>query len=211
MAVRAPQWWLIASVAAALLFALLRRYYLSSINTSGAKKIKGKKKKGRTPSPEPTYDASLPELIVLLGIPGSGKSTWAKQYVLKCDASFTIVSSDEVRKILCGNLRDQTRNNEVWEIVLNQVQGHLKRGRNVILDATNTGTEKRRKFISQLPPCNRFIKVFQVSKPIAKSRISKDMEAGVERTPVPDHVIERMFKQFHDSLLAIKDERWRTR
>lgn len=220
-----PQWVVIGSVLAAIMLILLKRFYpglailswpgSSSNGTKaiGAKRSSSssssKKKKHRTPSPEAlAYSPNLPDFIMLMGIPGSGKSTWAREYVLKCDASFTVVSADEIRKQLVGNMQNQSRNEEVWEVVLNQCQGLLRNGRNVILDATNTGTEKRRKFVAQLPACNKHLKIFHVPKTLAKSRIAKDLQNGVDRAPVPDNVIERMNKQFQDALLAIKDENW---
>ena len=154
--------------------------------------------------------ANLPSLIMLMGIPGSGKSTWAKQYVFKCDASFTIVSSDDVRKQLCnGDINDQSRNAEVWEVVLNQVQGLLKSGRNVLLDGTNTHTDRRRRFVKQLPPCKRYLKVFQVHRSIAKDRIARDLQSGVERSNVPDSVLDRGCKELAESMEAVRDEHWR--
>jgi predicted kinase len=156
-------------------------------------------------------DSSLPQFIMLLGIPGSGKSTWSREFVFRCDASFTIVSSDEVRKKLCGSINDQTKNSEVWDVVLNQCQGLLSSGRNVILDATNTSTERRRQFIKQLPPCRRFLKTFTINKSIAKARLAKDLERGVERAAVPDSVVDVMYRQFQDSVMAVRDEGWQTK
>ena len=144
--------------------------------------------------PEPIPD--LPDLIVLMGIPGSGKSTWAEQYVFRCDASFTIVSSDAIRKQLCGDVNDQSRNVEVWETVLNQILGHE--------------TEKRRRLMNQIPSglCNRHLKVFTINKSIARGRIQKDVAKNVGRAMVPDQTLDKMDAQFHESLAAIKDERW---
>ena len=145
-----------------------------------------------------------------MGIPGSGKSTWAEQYVFRCDASFTIVSSDAIRKQLCGDVNDQSRNVEVWETVLNQILGHLKVKKSVILDATNVETEKRRRLMNQIPSglCNRHLKVFTINKSIARGRIQKDVAKNVGRAMVPDQTLDKMDAQFHESLAAIKDERW---
>ncbi len=158
--------------------------------------------------PEPNPD--LPDLVVLMGIPGSGKSTWAEQYVFRCDAAAVIVSSDAIRKQLTGDINDQSRNVEVWEIVLNHVLNHLKSKKNVILDATNVETEKRRRFMNQIPIglCNRIIKIFTINKSIARGRIQKDVAKNVCRATVPDQTLDKMDAQLHESLAAIKDERW---
>jgi predicted kinase len=176
----------------------------SSSSKSSSSRSGSKRSSSGAPAPDP----SLPDFVMLVGIPGSGKTTWAKKYVFQCDASFTIVSSDEVRTQLTGDLNDQSRNEEVWEIVFEHVRSALHNKRNVILDATNTLTDKRRRFFSKLPACNRYAKLFQVNKSIAKNRISKDLEEGVVRAQVPDAVIDKMQAQFNESLQTIKDEGW---
>jgi predicted kinase len=180
---------------------------------SGSRKIEAKpptkRSKSRRSPEADEVDTSSPQLLMLLGIPGSGKSTWAKEFVFRCDSSFTVVSSDDVRRQLTGSVDDQSRNAEVWDVVLNRCQGLLEKGRNVILDATNTSTEKRRRFVKQLPKCQRFLKVFPINKSIAKGRIARDIEQGIDRAKVPDSAIDVMFRQFQDSLVAVRDEGWK--
>lgn len=186
--------------------------YRRGSSASDHRRIESKSRKSSRPrrstSPE-ADDSTVPQFIMLLGIPGSGKSTWAKEFIFRCDASFTVVSSDEIRRQLSGHVNDQSRNTEVWEIALNQCQGLLSAGRNVILDATNTQTDKRRQFVKQLPQCRRFLKIFPVNKSIAKARIGRDLERGVDRANVPDAVIDVMFRQFQDSVINVRDEGWR--
>lgn len=45
-----------------------------------------------------------PELIVMCGLSGSGKSTIAKELAVKYDAA--IVSSDAIREEICGIVSD---------------------------------------------------------------------------------------------------------
>ncbi len=92
---------------------------------------------------------------------------------------------------------------------MNQVQGLLKAGKNVLLDATNTSTEKRRRFCKQLPPCVRYMKVLHVMKAIAKDRIAKDLEKGTCRAAVPDGVLDRAQRELTESMDSIKEERWK--
>lgn len=181
-----------------------RRLPHSSSGSSSRRSGSGK----ASASPEPVHNPDLPDFIMLMGIPGSGKSTWATQYVFKCDASFKIISSDDIRRQVTGSINDQSRNAEVWEVVLNQVQGALRAGKNVILDATNTSAEKRRKFIAALPPCNRYLKVMTINKTIARQRISRDLAEGIERAVVPDAIIELMYRRLNESMLSIRDEGW---
>lgn len=52
------------------------------------------------------------KLYMMIGLPGSGKSTIAKEISKSEDA--VIVSSDEIRKEL-GDINDQSQNNKVFE------------------------------------------------------------------------------------------------
>jgi len=149
----------------------------------------------------------LPNFLLLMGIPGSGKSTFARR-MISDGAPYTIISSDDVRKQLWGDINDQSRNGEVWEVVLRQATAALRARVNVILDATNTNTEKRRRFMNQLPPCNRYLKVFTISKAVARSRIQADVSNGRDRAAVPDAALDKIECEMQISLGAIRDERW---
>ena len=74
-----------------------------------------------------------PKLYVLVGLSGSGKSTLAAQR----DANTVIVSSDAIREELTGEIEDQSRNNEVFEIFHQRIRKNLEEGKNAIADATN--------------------------------------------------------------------------
>ena len=153
--------------------------------------------------------AKKPSFILLMGISGSGKSTWANQYVAQVDPSFRIVSSDEIRLNITGSIDDQNSNTKVWEVVLADCVEALNSGCNVILDATNLQTERRRRFLHQLPCCTRYQKLFPIHKSVAKHRIEKDLAAGKVRSATPDSIIDLMARQFQDSLAAVREEGWK--
>lgn len=76
------------------------------------------------------------KLIVLIGVPLSGKTTWAKDYLNKNKAYY--VSRDSERESCFGAYRmgDQREEDLISEIVKNKVFTLLKRG-DVILDNTH--------------------------------------------------------------------------
>lgn len=45
----------------------------------------------------------MPKFIMMVGLPGSGKSTWAKEYVKTSENETVILSSDAVREELFGS------------------------------------------------------------------------------------------------------------
>ena len=76
---------------------------------------------------------------MLVGIAGSGKSTWAKQSVL---------SSDEIRRLLRDDETDQTIHRVVFKTLRDLLRRRLELGVPVTyIDATNLTRRERRPYI----------------------------------------------------------------
>lgn len=87
------------------------------------------------------------KLFMLVGLPASGKTTCGKRLAEVEDA--LIVSSDEIRKELLGDVNDQTKNEQVFKEVENRIINGLKE-RNVIYDATNINYKRRMAFLQKI-------------------------------------------------------------
>lgn len=86
------------------------------------------------------------KLYILIGIPCSGKSTYANKNFN--DPNTVIVSTDEIRRELTGTYRFSLEtNNRVFEIAKVEIQTWLDKGYDVVFDATNTNKKYRKKFI----------------------------------------------------------------
>ena len=144
---------------------------------------------------EELLQADKPEFILTVGIPGSGKSYW-----IKSQTGYTVVSPDDIRREMGGDVSDQSKNAQVWALAKQRTLSALNRGQNVILDATNVDSQYRKLFISGLPDCIMKAKVFDVDPEVAKARIHKDLEQGRDRSVVPDHVIDRMYEGFKSTV-----------
>lgn len=81
-------------------------------------------------------------LIVLVGLPGSGKSTIASTF-----ENFEIFSSDKYRELLLGNASDQSNNELVFSTLYKNLRSYLLNGGNAILDATNITLKSRLKIL----------------------------------------------------------------
>ena len=84
----------------------------------------------------------MSRLIVLVGLPGSGKSTLEQKLKIKYKAE--IISSDALRKELCGTELDQNHNSEVFAEMQKRTIDLLKSNKSVIYDATNINSKKRK-------------------------------------------------------------------
>lgn len=92
----------------------------------------------------------FPRFIMLIGLPGSGKSTWAEKYITE-NSNTVIISSDEIRKELFDNEWSQEDNDRVFYEMQNRVIHELSLGRNVIYDATNVVRKRRKTLLDKLP------------------------------------------------------------
>lgn len=88
-----------------------------------------------------------PNFIMMVGLPCSGKSTYAKE--LSNDLEAIICSSDAIRKELSGDINLQDKNEEVFKVLHNRIKENLKEGKSVIYDATNINSKRRRSFLSE--------------------------------------------------------------
>jgi len=134
--------------------------------------------------------ADLPNLIILIGIPGSGKSRWALN-----NPQYYRVCPDEIRKSF-GDISDQSNNSIVWAITKGMVKAALELHHNVVLDATNVNTTYRRKFYEDLPLHKRHAKVFEIDPEVATKRIHKDIVSSLKRADVPELFIYRKYGEF---------------
>ena len=82
-----------------------------------------------------------PKLFMMVGVPGSGKSTYAKNHLQNEDT--IIVNSDQIRKELYGDESVQKNPKRVFAILYQRVRKLLKSGKNVVIDATNTSKKYR--------------------------------------------------------------------
>lgn len=131
-----------------------------------------------------------PSLILLVGVPGSGKTDYAKKYIRKHPNTIHL-SSDLIRKELWGDEATQGDNNEVFSLMQSRAVEALNNGQSVVYDATNV-TRKDRSYIIAL--CPKFVKIecHIIWAPI-ETCIERD--AARERT-VGKAVIDKMLKRF---------------
>ena len=131
-----------------------------------------------------------PTLILLVGIPGSGKTTYATKYISEHKNTIHL-SSDLIRKELWGDEATQGDNNEVFSLMQKRAIEALNNGQSVIYDATNITRKDRAYIISQ---CPKFAKI-EAHIIWAPIETCIELDAARRRT-VGKEVIDRMLKRF---------------
>ena len=74
----------------------------------------------------------MAKLYTMVGVPGSGKSTIAKQI-----PNAVVISSDAIRKELYGAEEIQGDGKKVFDLVYKRIGEELAKGKDVVFDATN--------------------------------------------------------------------------
>ncbi|RPI19252.1 MAG: hypothetical protein EHM65_01580 [Acidobacteriales bacterium] len=127
--------------------------------------------------------ASESRIVVLVGLPGSGKSTYLERL------GVTALSSDAVRRLLADDENDQSIHREVFATLRYLVRRRLALARPVTyLDATHLTPRERRPYIKmgQIFGCAVQAIFFDVPLEVCRER-----NRGRARI-VPDDVLERM-------------------
>lgn len=127
-------------------------------------------------------------LHIMVGVPGSGKSTYTKNARRKDDV---VLSSDALRAELLGDENSQQDNQLIFETMQRRAIDALNDGKTVWYDATNINRKARKSIISV---CPKHVKIVAdiVWSPIARCIIN---DAQRSRT-VGEGVIDKMLKRF---------------
>ena len=136
-------------------------------------------------------------LFILCGIPGSGKSTWARKQIENYGMDKVAwISRDQIRfNLVKPNEEYFSRENEVVDIFVNEIQKAINnRTPFVLADATHLNRKSRTQLLNQLVlnETSVLYVYFDVPLSIALERNAK--RQGRER--VPDSVIEKMYYSF---------------
>ena len=126
-----------------------------------------------------------PILAVMVGISGSGKSTYANG--LKTALNAQLVETDAIREELTGDATDQSQNYRVFQVAKKRVNDLLAQGKNVIIDATSVSVRDRKDWIDIAKANNAEIRAYFIDTPID---VCKSQNRKRQRQ-VPDEVIDR--------------------
>jgi len=147
---------------------------------------------------------SIPEvaLVVLIGVSGSGKSTFARQHF----GRFEVISSDFCRGLVADDENDQAATADAFA-VLHYIAGRrLAAGRLTVIDATNVQAADRRPLI-ELARSHDVLPVAIVVD-VGEKTASERNQARLERS-FGAHVVRRQQDRLRRSLRSLGREGFR--
>ena len=135
-------------------------------------------------------------LYIAVGLPGSGKSTYAKNFVKGKDIEY--LSSDELRAVYGKDETDQSVTSIVFGHIKRKVDEFLKDGKNVMVDATSVNRKERSDYINTAKKYGAkvVVIVFKMDRQGLIDRNKKRGEQGGR--VVPDFVIDKMLAKFEE-------------
>lgn len=135
------------------------------------------------------------KLYVLCGLPGAGKSTWAKKYLAK-QADY--VSRDKIRYTLLDTSDDYfAKEDKVFETFVKTIAKHIEFN-DTIADATHITKASRRKLLNGIRKyTNTRFEICYIcfAQTVVTCKEHNQLRDG--RECVPDEVIENMSMQLH--------------
>lgn len=137
----------------------------------------------------------MSKLIIMVGLPGSGKSTYTAKYTTQ-DRT-TLVSTDEIRRELYGKPEIQGNAQDVFNEAYRRIEIALRAGDTVVFDATNLKARNRRYLINKYRPIADTIIAEYVNTPIDEC-IRRD---ELRSRSVGYEVIQRMAKSMSEPRL----------
>lgn len=143
------------------------------------------------------------KIIATVGISGSGKSTWAKEW-LEAAPNRARMNRDEIRKALFGEIdmdkaveyyspENEARVDAVSAILMAE---WMAEGRDIVVDNTHLHPLAHKE-LSELADKNGYtfeLKVFKLTLEEAKANVAKRVAEG--GLPVADEFIEAQFAKF---------------
>lgn len=148
----------------------------------------------------------MPQFYMLVGAPGSGKSTWTRNFLSKTSDEYVVISSDDIivewGKLLDPNMTYSDAFKKVdYKAVQKELNDRLAAAiadmKNIIWDQTNLSSKSRKGRVSRIPKVYRkTCVVFKLENDELFKRLEK--RAQEEGKHIPKKVVTDMLATFEE-------------
>ena len=132
-------------------------------------------------------------LVVTVGLPSSGKTSWVDDFIGENQGkAIDVISSDKIREEVFNDIEDQNHNSEVFDLMKRRTKESLSQGHIAIYEATNISSKRRRALLKELNKYyDKAICLFKY-----KRLIACQIDNEKRDREVPSNVIDRMYRNF---------------
>jgi polynucleotide kinase-phosphatase len=149
-------------------------------------------------------EIKVPELslVVLVGVSGSGKSSFAKKHFKRTE----ILSSDECRALVSDDENNQAATSDAFDVLYYIAGKRLRNGLLTVVDATNVQKESRKGLVElgRTYHCLPVAIVLDLPESVCHERNQGRPDRNFGR-----HVIRQQSQQLKKSIRGLKDEGFR--
>jgi len=144
-------------------------------------------------------------IVLMVGIPASGKSTFIKNMITKDNVPSAWVSRDEIRKSLVGNHTMMveeyfSKEDEVFNQFIDTINSEIEKGtERIFIDATHISERSRAKTLNRIKNTEKLnLNVVWLKCGVQVALARNHDREGFAR--VPDDAIRNMARQFQDPM-----------
>ena len=132
-------------------------------------------------------------LVVTVGLPSSGKTSWVDDFIGENQGqTIDVISSDKIREEVFNDIEDQNHNSEVFDLMKRRTKESLSQGHIAIYEATNISSKRRRALLKELNKYyDKAICLFKYKR-LTACQIDNEKRDR----EVPSNVIDRMYRNF---------------
>lgn len=131
----------------------------------------------------------MKKLIVMVGVPGAGKTTLAKKLVEK---GFHYMNADSIRLELYGNAAEQGDKEQVFALFFERFEQALSGSLDIVVDNTNINMKQRKPLLDRAQAAGYTdVQLWMLDVPL---QLCLQRNASRERT-VPDDIVTNMFHE----------------
>lgn len=135
----------------------------------------------------------MKRIILMIGVPGSGKTTLARKIAEK---GFKYINADSIREELYGNAAEQGDKEEVFGIFFKRLDELMKAGTDVIIDNTNLNPKQRKPILDRAQQFGYSdVQLWLLDVPLDLCLERNKMRERV----VPEDIVANMFMELNRS------------